>query len=258
MNLSKLIWFVNLLLAAAVVWVTVNMVLTWKQRRADPGLTAQKVVEPGTPKPVVRRELKPLEAFQPIMDLNVFKTTPSRPEKKAGLEPEEIKITALDLKLMGTIVRDKGPSFAIIQEGKTRKQELYYLKDFVQGAQIAKILPDRVILSLNGKEEALVMSDETEPPAGRPGQVTRLPERTTTPQRVIRRPTPTVRRPMVTRQTQPVTPPAPRVIPPQETPEEEPEKDSDQVESSEDTAEKRPPQMIRGRTVEKPAEEKEQ
>jgi type II secretory pathway component PulC len=257
MNLSKIIWFVNLLLSAAVVWVGTNMALSWNRESADAPLPAPKVDEPSIPKTVGKREMKPLEAFQPIMDLNVLKTTPSQPVKKGGAEPEEIKITQLDLRLMGTIVGHKGPSFAIIQEGKTRKQELYYLRDFVQGAQITKILADRVLLSLNGKEEALVMSEESEPSGpGRPSQVSRLPERTITPQRVIRRPSPAVRRPVITRQATPMTPPS--VVPPQETREEEPEKDSDQVDSSEEAAEKRPPQPVRARPVERPAEEKEQ
>lgn len=255
--MRKILWLLNIVIGGAIFWLGADMALTWNQERRDERPITPKPTGQNSPKGTLKPASKPIDAFRQIAELNVFKTTDTEAEteKKEEDEPEEIKVTELDLKLMGTVVGENGPSFAVIQDGKARKQELYYLKDYVQGAQISKILADRVILSLKGKEEALILSDDSEPSPGRT-QISRLPERTTTPQRVIRRPSPTVRRPVARRPIPPVT----RVKPPQESGEEEPEKEKEEEEpeTDQEETEKRPAQRVRGNIGERPGEEKGQ
>ncbi len=104
-----------------------------------------------------------MKYYQPIIDSDIFDTKKIVP--KVPVKQKEIQVTKLNLELRGTIVGVNEESFAIIWDKKTRMQDLYFLNDFVQGAHIIEIMPDRVILSLEGRKEALIMSYDTLNPA---------------------------------------------------------------------------------------------
>ena len=75
----------------------------------------------------------------------------------------------MNLKLKGVVIRGRSRSFAVIQDGASRKEDIYYVDDTLQNARIAKILPDQVILSVNDRQEALLLFAATDRPgpAGR-------------------------------------------------------------------------------------------
>jgi general secretion pathway protein C len=105
--------------------------------------------------------LRPLSYYKPIIKRNLFKT---KEKEKAVQKPkeepvQEMKLTELRLKLWGTVTGGGSKSYAVIQDAKKRKQELYEVGDTVQNATVKDIFRDKIILSLNGKDEILKIED---------------------------------------------------------------------------------------------------
>jgi len=194
-NLRKIFILLNALIVGLILLVGVDIALTWHDSRngEKTGALARVERETGNRKP--RRGTERIGDFQGIVQKNIFKTAPApaRPKKAEPEKGEEIKLTDLNLSLQGTVIGENSESFAVIQDGKTRKQDIYYLNDTVGGAKITKILSDRVILSLKGREEALVISYERGPAPRR---------RRITPRRRPRRPI--IRRPSAARTKRPI------------------------------------------------------
>ncbi|GEM_PF-1414497 len=136
--------------------------------------------------------------YKVIVERNLFKTylvekTPVKPETANPLEG--LENTSLDLVLMGTITGQAGRSRAVILEKAKRKQEIYYKGDFIQEAEIKDILRGKVILSYQGKDEVL---DMTEAASMRPKQVEQPAVSPAPPRRrVVSRPSGQVRRRVV-------------------------------------------------------------
>lgn len=195
MNLRRLALLVNMFLGALILWVAADIVLTWvssPEGNDRPSIPENKKTGATG---ILTQQPKRLASFQSIVAQNVFKT--SGAEARSGSEKriEEIESTKLNLKLKGTVLGENGSSYAIIEDGKDRVQDLYYLNSFVQGAQIVKILADRVILKFEGRDEALIMSDESGPPAASKETPTRsAPQRPVPQRRIVRKP-PAVRQP---------------------------------------------------------------
>ncbi|MCF8055901.1 MAG: hypothetical protein K9K37_04580 [Desulfocapsa sp.] len=90
------------------------------------------------------------------------KTVVKPPEPK----PEPIMTaTALDLVLLGTISGTENEARAFIQakvKGK-QKQDIYYKGDAIQAARIKEINRGQIILTVNGKDEVLLMNESKSP-----------------------------------------------------------------------------------------------
>lgn len=100
--------------------------------------------------------------YQVILQRNLFGPPPGEGEPAPTVAPdatEEIELTSLNIVLMGTIAGGDGVDRAIILDKAARKQELYEPGDVIQGAMVKEILRGKVILSYNGKDEMLDMSD---------------------------------------------------------------------------------------------------
>ena len=102
----------------------------------------------------------PLSKYKAIVERDIFQTNISSDATPEEMIVENIKPTEKNLKLWGTVVgNDPSRAYAIIEEpGKKRRQRnqhLYRHDDIVQGAQIKKILREKVILSVNGNNEIL-------------------------------------------------------------------------------------------------------
>ncbi len=101
---------------------------------------------------------------QIILQRNLF-GTPSegdKPEAATTTVPESAEApvaTALDIVLMGTITGSAGSERAIIMDKKSLHQELYEKGGAVQGAFVKEIVRGKVILSYNGRDETLDMSE---------------------------------------------------------------------------------------------------
>lgn len=101
---------------------------------------------------------KPLSDYQIIAKRNLFHTeTENLPETGQGVDLDNLKQTDLKLKLWGTVTGAQGKDRAVIEDTKERKQNLYCNGDSIQGATVKLILREKVVLSVNGKDEILEM-----------------------------------------------------------------------------------------------------
>jgi general secretion pathway protein C len=97
-----------------------------------------------------------------VIQRNLFNVQVNGEQKEAP-ERQEIQLekTSLELTLWGTVTGQKEQDgWAVINDRKTKQQELYRVNDEIQGASIKSILRNKVILTLNGKDQILEM-DET-------------------------------------------------------------------------------------------------
>nr|WP_319493160.1 type II secretion system protein N [uncultured Desulfobacter sp.] len=101
--------------------------------------------------------------IQKVTRRNLFKVQVNGEQKKEP-EPQEIQLekTSLELTLWGTVTGQKEQDgWAVINDRKTKTQELYRVNDEIQGAVIKSILRNKVILTLNGKDQILEMDENS-------------------------------------------------------------------------------------------------
>jgi len=106
-----------------------------------------------------------IDHYKTVWEKNIFnpggKASPVSPvkveEKKLEEkeEEEDIPLSSLNYKLIGTVVGPAEHSFAIILVPEQRKHMLYRIGDMVENAEIKKIRRNKVILENNGREELL-------------------------------------------------------------------------------------------------------
>ena len=142
--MKRLFPLVNIVLITAISFLSVDTAYK---------LFAYKLNTPQFQKP-------PLSKYNAIVERDIFQTNISSDATPEEMTVENIKPTEKNLKLWGTVVgNDPSRAYAIIEEpGKKRRQRnqhLYRHDDIVQGAQIKKILREKVILSVNGNNEIL-------------------------------------------------------------------------------------------------------
>ena len=184
MIFKKILLPVNICLAILVLAIPLTISHIWKHKGHEKTRLEGQALKSKSSN--VQSFTKPRKEkdYEIIILRDVFKT--KKASQKAGIDLEKpIKITELNLKLMGTVVGKDTDCFAIIMDGSTQKPGLYRLNDFIQDTRIVRILSDRVILNLDGKEEQLVFTDEPIPSVRKERPKRRLPAPT---RRKIRRP----------------------------------------------------------------------
>jgi general secretion pathway protein C len=111
-----------------------------------------------SPDAEIARKRTDFVAFQPILQRDLFKTKASETVVKVdAIELDKLKQTQLNLKLWGTILREKERSYAVIEDTKRRKQGLFRVGDAIENASIKMILRKKVVLTVGGKDEILLM-----------------------------------------------------------------------------------------------------
>lgn len=103
----------------------------------------------------------PLSEYRSIVERNLFDTKTGE-EVKPEPEPEllnieELKPTALNLKLWGTVINEGVNAYAVIEDIQQREQNLYRVGDTIQNATVKMILREKVILQVGEKDEILEM-----------------------------------------------------------------------------------------------------
>jgi len=102
--------------------------------------------------------VQPLNHYRSIAERNLFKTKEiikKEPEKKEEEKEKPLKLTDMKLKLWGTVTGNGTDAYAVIQEERKKKQNLYMVGDSIQDATLKKILREKVILNVNGNDEIL-------------------------------------------------------------------------------------------------------
>jgi general secretion pathway protein C len=121
---------------------------------AVPGREASSAAEP----------LPRSSDYARIVERNLFNSgkEPAGAEKarSAAVDLEKLKQTELKLKLWGTVSGPDGQSAAaVIEDQKTREQLLYRPGDSIQNASVKMILRQKVILTVDGRDEVLAMEE---------------------------------------------------------------------------------------------------
>ena len=152
----------NLLLTTAIIYLGVNTFYTFTAVRLDPGTAATKT---GDLVPSMDQESKaPLPQYDTIAERNLFNITAEPESKKAEPEAEAVNLdalkeTELKLKLWGTVTGGGEQSYAVIEDQKAREQNLYRAGDTIQDATVKLILREKVVLTVEGRDEILTMEE---------------------------------------------------------------------------------------------------
>ena len=154
--MKRYLTILNLLLITALVFVGVN--LFFKATTAS--LTYSPPVDdrPASHKvPAIEQKQQPVSNYSAIAKRDLFKTGPAPVDTSKEVNLEDLKQTELNLKLWGTVARQSGKTYAVIEDTKKREQNLYQVGDTVQDAVVKMVLREKVILNVNGKDEVLEM-----------------------------------------------------------------------------------------------------
>jgi hypothetical protein len=156
---KKILFFANILWIGLIIYMATNIFFTWASQRAE------KENPPETKAVPVRKtdhkfsKAKKMRAYQAIITRDIFDTSKNAAGSKIQRNVE-IRPTGLRLRLLGTVVGDGNTSYAFILNEKTKREEFYAIDDFIEGARIVQIDPERVVLSSASGMEALIMSYE--------------------------------------------------------------------------------------------------
>jgi general secretion pathway protein C len=161
MNLKRFLLLGNILLSGLIIWIGVSIVTTWAASRQAGDSALSVPAKTSSPKDLTSSKGKRLEDYGLIASRDVFHTTKEASKTPGKEQTEEVKVTELNLELKGTVVGDGKDSYAFILDRGSRKEEVYYANDFVMGARIVRIMKGRVILNVDGRDEALLMVDES-------------------------------------------------------------------------------------------------
>jgi general secretion pathway protein C len=112
----------------------------------------------------------PFVYYQPIVTRNLFHSKSIENQKGLPKEVEldTLKKTQLQLKLWGTVASAEDGSYAVIESEKERQQNLYRVGDTVSGASLKRILREKVVLTVGGKDEILEIQKSGKPSAVSP------------------------------------------------------------------------------------------
>ena len=102
--------------------------------------------------------------FQRIWERNLFSVTIDESEKAGAIDLmsqiDELSLTSLNCTLIGTIINERGNSWAIIKDNQSKGQDKYTVGSTISGAKVVMILRNKVVLNIDGKDELLVMGIE--------------------------------------------------------------------------------------------------
>lgn len=104
-------------------------------------------------------ETRPLSAYNAIEQRNLFNTNPEGTAPTPTINVDNLKETDLKLKLWGTVAGEGRRVYAVIEDTKTREQDLYHVGDSIQNATLKMILRQKVVLNVNGQDEILGMEE---------------------------------------------------------------------------------------------------
>jgi general secretion pathway protein C len=148
----------NILLITIAVYFSISGFYKVATYRLDP-VSPPRVVGDRQISSVEDETSHPLSYYQPIVERNLFNTNKDADSKPVSIKIETLKQTELKLKLWGTVSGLGGQTYAVIEEAKSRQQNLYKVGDAVQNATVKMVFREKVILSVNGQDEVLEIEE---------------------------------------------------------------------------------------------------
>ncbi|MDD2388189.1 MAG: type II secretion system protein N [Desulfobacterales bacterium] len=160
---------INMFLIMSGVYFGVKALYSIMAFRLDSGVTVQQT--PGEQAVVEERQYPPLSDYKTVMDRNLFNITQTGETAASAVTVDlaTLEKTDLALKLWGTVTGDRKKAYAVIEEVKSREQNLYRTGDTIQdtSASVKMILRGKVILTADGKDEILEMEDTVTEKSGK-------------------------------------------------------------------------------------------
>lgn len=159
--LRRYFWVLYLIFAGAFAFVGADIVkgIINQKLRLPPQVSGRK------PNAVSKKQKEKEPSFYAVIhkrDLfhsakeEVAKKKDTTIAKKVVIKEEALEKTPLLVRLRGTVYRESGNSIAIIEDTKTRKQDVYHVGDFILGeAKLIAISRNKVYLERDGKQEVL-------------------------------------------------------------------------------------------------------
>ena len=148
----------NVLLITAGVYLGVSAVYTISKAWLSP--VAMPQVHPGKVTLKQQDDHPPLSRYGAITRRNLFNTRPDTVVAPAqAINIDNLKETNLNLKLWGTVTGKGRRAYAVIEDTKTRQQNLYRIGDTIQDATLKLILRQKIVLGINDRDEVLGMEE---------------------------------------------------------------------------------------------------
>ncbi len=104
-------------------------------------------------------EQPPLSSYNAIARRNLFNVQADVEIPTKAINVDELKETDLKLKLWGTVTGLGRQAYAVIEDTKTRQQNLYRTGDTIQNATVKLILRQKVVLNVDDRDEVLGMEE---------------------------------------------------------------------------------------------------
>jgi len=165
---TVILTFINLLCITVSAYVVVDgFYETMTARLAQPPLSTQRdAYRIGD----TEKASRPLSTYQAVLERNLFNTRSTSEPQPETVDVESLEETKLNLKLWGTVSGSDDGDYAVIEDVKAREQNLYRTGDSIQTATVKEIHREKVVLTVNGKDEILQMQElESGKAAFRPG-----------------------------------------------------------------------------------------
>jgi general secretion pathway protein C len=158
MTAKKYFMIANVLLITAGIYLGVSAVYTISKSWLSPA--AMPLVQPNKATVKTQDDHPPLSRYNAISRRNLFNTRPDTQAAPAQtINLDNLKETDLKLRLWGTVTGKGRRAYAVIEDTKTRQQNLYSVGDSVQDATLKLILRQKVVLSVNDRDEVLGMEE---------------------------------------------------------------------------------------------------
>jgi general secretion pathway protein C len=158
MTAKKYFMLANALLITAGVYLGVGAVYTISNLWLAPVAIPQ--IQPGKVAVKQQYDHPPLSRYDAISRRNLFNTRPdAAAPAQAAINIDNLRETDLKLKLWGTVTGKGRSAYAVIEDPKTREQNLYRIGDTIQDATLKLILRQKVVLSVNDRDEVLGMEE---------------------------------------------------------------------------------------------------
>ena len=151
----------NIMLLTAAVFLCVKSFYTFVTPRPDYTVAITAAQRPVS-SPPTHYSKPPAANYNKIVQRNIFNsgTGEVAPEARArSVDIEKLKQTDLKLKLWGTVTGQNGRAYAVIEDTKTRQQNLYHTGDTIQNAVVKMILREKVVLNVDNSDEILAMEE---------------------------------------------------------------------------------------------------
>lgn len=164
---------VNMLLVAAISYFAVQIGYQFLMTRLDSDTVLMQRAKLTDAAEAEARH--PAAHYDAFTNRDLFKTKAAQDALAAAAavkdkapEPPPMEQTKLQVRLWGTVAGEGIASYAVIEDLKDKKQSLYHINDEIQKAKVKDILREKVILTLNGKDEVLEMGEKASPPPNKP------------------------------------------------------------------------------------------